>query len=263
METNQIRKRCLNSFISENNFENKITIVEKLFHELNESDYEMNKFNIVFSELAFSQALLPWENLYFYYGAQNIKKIAANKTEIKILPGRIKIYGIAVSFENLDKIRSPVNTCEGFKLNEFDKIILDASKNSDGFQEPHPLWEYPCKAISLKHEIFNFDFKKLNKSLTYEIEMPLIFDGLLNGIAIWQCIEYDADNYLNCGLLNEPTQDDYLKWSINYKQAVHLFDKKHVVNKETKNGLNLKCIVDFNIDVGKFNLDFKINKLKN
>lgn len=31
---------------------------------------------------------------------------------------------IAINMENLDKIRSPVGICEGFNLNEFDRVIL-------------------------------------------------------------------------------------------------------------------------------------------
>jgi protein arginine N-methyltransferase 7 len=262
LETNRIRKKCLESFISENGLENKVTIVEKLLHELDVLDYENNKFNILFSELSFSQALLPWENLYFYYGSKQANKIAC-KNKVKSLPCRITLKAIAVDFEDLDKIRSPVGVCEGFDLTPFDKIILEASKNSDGFQEPHPLWEYPCKPISLEHEIFSFEFNRtdnLNKPIKNEVNMPLIFAGKCNGIAIWQSIQYDEENELNCGLLSDPLEQQNLVWSINYKQAVHLFEKKYLIHSENKNKTNVKCSVKFDIELGKFNLDFKINE---
>ena len=196
LETNRIRKKCLESFISENSLEKRVTIVEKLLHDLDELDYEKAKFNILFSELSFSQALLPWENLYFYYGSKHVNKIAGGN-KVKSLPCRITLKAIAVNFEDLDKIRSPVGVCEGFDLTEFDKIILEASKNSDGFQEPHPLWEYPCKPISLEHEIFSFEFTQTNKkSIQNEVNMPLVFAGMCNCVAIWQTIEYDKENKL-------------------------------------------------------------------
>ena len=260
LETNQIRKRCLDSFITENNLANKVQIVEKAFHELDEADYQHKKFNILFSELSFSQALLPWENLYFYYGSKNAKKISAD-TSVKFLPNKITFKAIAVNFENLDKIRSPVDNCEGFNIAEFDKVILGASKDSDGFQEPHPLWEYPCKAISSEHEIFSFDFNKTDKNISQVIDMPIVYDGLLNGVALWQTVQYDDENELNCGLIDEIKENENLKWSINYKQAVHLFDKKHLITMNNKSKINLKCIVNFDIEQGKFSVDFKINEL--
>lgn len=35
--------------------------------------------------------------------------------------------------------------------------LKEASKLSDGFTEPHPLWEYPCYPLSDVHELFNID----------------------------------------------------------------------------------------------------------
>ncbi len=85
------------------------------------------------SECAFNFALLPWDNLYFYYGLDNLREIFSNNNTDNgskknsnrvILPFRIKFKAIAVSMENLDKIRSPVGITEGFDIGEFDKIIL-------------------------------------------------------------------------------------------------------------------------------------------
>lgn len=36
----------------------------------------------------------------------------------------MRFYAIAVSMEDLDKIRSPVGSTEGFDIQEFDKVIL-------------------------------------------------------------------------------------------------------------------------------------------
>ena len=87
----------------------------------------MTKFDIILSECSFNFALLPWDNLYFYYGLENLghvlESVAVSNNKI-ILPFRITFKTIAVSLENLDKIRSPVGITEGFDLAEFDKIIL-------------------------------------------------------------------------------------------------------------------------------------------
>ena len=80
----------------------------------------------MFSELAFSFALLPWDNLYYFYGLQHLKELNTKDyySDKVILPFRVRFKAIAVHLEDLDKIRSPVNETEGFDLTEFDKVIL-------------------------------------------------------------------------------------------------------------------------------------------
>jgi protein arginine N-methyltransferase 7 len=84
------------------------------------------KFDIIFSELSFGQSLLPWDNLYFYYGIQHLKQLNNSQfyKDKKIMPFRIRFKAIAVQLEDLDKIRSPVGETEGFDITEFDKVIL-------------------------------------------------------------------------------------------------------------------------------------------
>ena len=86
---------------------------------------------MILSDCAFNYALLPWDNVYFHYGLENLRSLypADYFKNIKILPKRIKFFGLAVNMENLDKIRSPVGICEGFDLGEFDKVILVSFTN--------------------------------------------------------------------------------------------------------------------------------------
>lgn len=83
--------------------------------------------------MAFSSAHLPWENLYFYYGVESLinaqlhngsNKADKDNCNPTLLPFRISIYAIAVQFEHLHKIRSPVEETCGFSLKEFDRVIL-------------------------------------------------------------------------------------------------------------------------------------------
>ena len=78
------------------------------------------------TECAFSQALLPWDNIFFYYALEHLNSIhPGNDFKLKkVLPVGLRFFAMAVNLENLDKIRSPVNNCEGFDLKEFDKVIL-------------------------------------------------------------------------------------------------------------------------------------------
>lgn len=171
------------------------------------------------SELAFCATHLPWESMYFYYGSEALKKQKILNEIVNISPIKIKTYAIVVQFQDLHKIRSPVVETCGFSLKEFDKVILvskqlnkiyklirfkiafhlkEASKNSDGFIEPHPLWEYPCYPLSDVHEVFSFDSltQNLESSSNVNVQIPVVNKGVLNGIVLWNEIEYDQDSTL-------------------------------------------------------------------
>ncbi len=70
--------------------------------------------------------MLPWDNLYFYYGLQHLKQLNDNEfyRDKIILPSRIRFKAILVHLDDLDKIRSPVGETEGIDITEFDKVIL-------------------------------------------------------------------------------------------------------------------------------------------
>lgn len=130
---------------------------------------------------------------------------------------------------------------------------------TDGFMEPHPLWEYPSYPLSKVYEIFEVDFTK--RSLNNEcIEKPIRLDleneGLLNGVAIWHTIEFDQENIISTGLVESPRKNKHLKWTKDYKQAVHILDQKVQVTCT----VSLTCYLKFEPKLGKFNVDFKIEK---
>ena len=143
--------------------------------------------------------------MYFYYGAETLKKIGAlselsevdtDQGRLNLIPFRVRFYAIAVQFAHLHKIRSPVVETCGFRLKDFDRVILGASKQSDGFLEPHPLWEYPSNPLSDVHEIFSYDSQtqNLENSSKFNIPMPITSNGTLNGIALWHEIDYDESD---------------------------------------------------------------------
>lgn len=141
----------------------------------------------------------------------------------------------------------------------------DASKMSDGFMEPHPLWEYPSCPLSDSHEIFSFDFvnsSNLSETINQKIQLPLKNTGLLNGIAIWHVIEYDEQDpslQINTGLIEDPRQNQHLQWSKDYKQAVHILDGKFEITEMNRDLINLNCFIKFEPKIGKFDVDFKVN----
>lgn len=65
----------------------------------------------------FQPSILPWHNLHFWYVLSKLP------VSLKYIPQSMKIYAVAMEFKDLSKIRSPVNFCEGFCLEEFDELI--------------------------------------------------------------------------------------------------------------------------------------------
>ncbi len=132
--------------------------------------------------------------------------------------------------------------------------------------EPHPLWEYPCYPLSDVYEIFEFELKNsfdLNDKIEIKKQVVISFknNGILNGIALWHSVDFEeTDSSLNAGLLKEPEANKKLEWSRQYKQAVHILDKKYEINDSNMASLNLICSVNFKCKQGAFSVDFKIVK---
>lgn len=153
LETNRFRQKCLESLIAENKLENKIIVINSAVHQLKQHDLENLtvkffcywfflktkyedlfdfKIDVVMSECSFCQALLPWDNLYYFYGLEHLfRTIDTNvKQSVNVMPIRIRFCAVAISMQDLHKIRYPVGSSEGFSLAEFDKVILVSAKFS-------------------------------------------------------------------------------------------------------------------------------------
>lgn len=91
----------------------------KLFQNIDEIKDHLNEITIVFAEPHFQTSILPWDN--FRFGT--ILNQLQLPEQVKIIPGKARIYAMPVEFLNLHKIRAPVGICEGFDLAIFDKFI--------------------------------------------------------------------------------------------------------------------------------------------
>uniref|UniRef100_A0A0X3PEN6 Protein arginine N-methyltransferase n=2 Tax=Schistocephalus solidus TaxID=70667 RepID=A0A0X3PEN6_SCHSO len=104
--------------------------------------------------------ILPWNALNFWYLSGEIES-KLPRIPIKLLfPSRLRVWAVAMDFDNLWKIRAPVGSnCEGFDLREFDELVLSAARNTDAPVEPQPLWEYTGKARSEPKIVFDIDLQ--------------------------------------------------------------------------------------------------------
>ena len=79
------------------------------------------QIDIVIGEPIFQSSILPWDNMCFWYLSQQLKSCLSEHCQV--LPGNMVIYAVPVNYADLWKIRADVGLCEGFNIQEFDKII--------------------------------------------------------------------------------------------------------------------------------------------
>ena len=72
-------------------------------------------------EPVFQSAVLPWDSIIYWYITNQLSN-QLQPSAIR-LPGHMTIYGMAVEYDHLWKIRADAGICEGFDIKEFDKII--------------------------------------------------------------------------------------------------------------------------------------------
>jgi protein arginine N-methyltransferase 7 len=224
VENNILSRRMIESFIATNNLQSDVVVINKPFAELSAQDINSAQINLLVGEPFFSSSTLPWHNLHFLYARSELGHLLAN--DCTILPATVCIKAIVVEFENLCKIRSPVDHCEGFNLSSFDTLIENASAIADAYMEPHPLWEYPARPFTATFDLLQLNLTKSVhgvKRLERDGTVELTGHGRCNGVAVWMEYRLDMDHSVSGGLLAPPVEGQPLRWDPHTRQAVHLF----------------------------------------
>ncbi|GIY94694.1 protein arginine N-methyltransferase 7 [Caerostris extrusa] len=217
IESNRLHQDMIKSYVEENNVSDVVKIIAKEPADLTEKDLQMLKVNVLLTEPYFTNSVHPWELMRFWHLRTLLAPFLA--PDASVLPQQGRLKAVAVDFEDLWKIRAPVKTAEGFNLSKFDEMIQRAVSIADAAVEPHPLWEYPCKALSETFNLFKFDFSESTFTDSFEIsgEMPILSSGTCNAVALW------ADyNFNNIEISTGPTQpivtNHEIQWDMNNKQ---------------------------------------------
>lgn len=95
-----------------NGFSDRVKIIESV-----DGLPEASEIDFIFGEPYFLSSIVPWENLRFWYLASNYPSSIAR------MPVAATIKAAVVEFKDLQKIRAPLGTCEGFDLSSFDRLI--------------------------------------------------------------------------------------------------------------------------------------------
>ncbi|CAF1019337.1 unnamed protein product [Adineta steineri] len=218
----------------------------RIIPSLDKENIDFQTIDMILSEPFFTKSILPWDNLHFYYLIQQY-----HHSNIKLFPSKARIRCIALEFDNLYKIRSPVNQCCQFDLTPFDEQILQASLNVDATIEPQSLFEYSSKKPTLSSiiDLIEIDLEKIsqkNKIETINLDIPFNVDGICNGIAFWIDYQLEDNIWLTTGIENE--NDSWANYS---KQGVHLLLKPI----EIKSGMKLSINAAFDFQKGQFSFN--------
>jgi protein arginine N-methyltransferase 7 len=217
----------------------------RIIPSLNKEIIDLQSIDTILSEPFFTKSLLPWDNLHFYYLIQQNR--SSFRSDIQIFPRKARIRCLALEFDHLHKIRSPVQHCCQFDLTPFDQQIMEASLSVDAIIEPQSLFEYSSKKPTLSSiiNLLEIDFQNdYNDQITEtNSEISFITNGTCNGIAFWIDYELNEDIWLTTGIENE--NDSWVNYS---KQGVHLLPKPIDVQP----GLKLQISTGFDFKQGQF-----------
>lgn len=119
LEQNFLSRRTMEMFVQTNGFSDRVKIVESV-----DGLPEASEIDFIFGEPYFLSSIVPWENLRFWYLASRYPSSIAR------MPVTATIKAAAVEFKDLQKIRAPLGTCEGFDLSSFDRLIQVGSVSS-------------------------------------------------------------------------------------------------------------------------------------
>ena len=220
----------------------------RMISSLDQENVDCQTIDMILSEPFFTKSILPWDNLHFYYLLQQYR--SSFRSDIRLFPSKARLRCIALQFDHLHKIRSPVHQCCQFDLTPFDEEILTASAKADATIEPQSLFEYSSKKPTLSPiiDLFEIDLKKNSEETIekFDLKIPMKENGICNGIAFWIDYQLEENIWLTIGIENE--NDLWVNYS---KQGVHLLPKPI----EIQSGMKLKISTGFDYKQGQFLFD--------
>ncbi|GFY67684.1 protein arginine N-methyltransferase 7 [Trichonephila inaurata madagascariensis] len=236
IESNHFHHNMIKSYIEDNDENNIIKIIAKEPANLSEEDFDMEKVDVLLTEPYFVNSIHPWELMRFWHLRTLLAPYLASN--VSVIPENGKLKGIAVDFEDLWKIRAPVKNAEGFNLSKFDEMIQRAISIADASVEPHPVWEYPCTALSEEFNLQEFDFSKSTFTNAFEVsgEVPISSSGICNAIVLWTDYNFE-ETEITTGPIQPIVPNHPIQWCMNSQQGVYflhppisVIPEKHILN---------------------------------
>uniref|UniRef100_A0A673C806 Protein arginine N-methyltransferase n=1 Tax=Sphaeramia orbicularis TaxID=375764 RepID=A0A673C806_9TELE len=207
--------------------------------------------SVLMGEPYFSTSLLPWHSLFFWFCRSAVAGLL--KPDASILPCTATLQMVAVEFQDLWRIRAPCGTCEGFDVTAMDDMkSLDFRESREA--EPHPLWEYPCRALTPAAGVMTFDFTQCVP------QHPMVSEGSLSGrchgVALWMEYNLTEDVTVSGGLIGPIGEQGECQWTPHRRQGVYFFRSPWDTTADARAGVSYT--LTFEPSLGDIKMDFSI-----
>uniref|UniRef100_A0A672JQ35 Protein arginine N-methyltransferase n=1 Tax=Salarias fasciatus TaxID=181472 RepID=A0A672JQ35_SALFA len=209
-------------FLESNSMSGGVDLLEIRPEQLSSKELGGEQISVLMAEPYFSTSLLPWHSLFFWYCRTALSGLL--KPGATVLPGSASLHLLGVQFQDLWRIRAPCGTCEGFDVSPMDHMVqhsLDFRESREA--EPHPLWEYPCRALTDPSPVMTFDFTQClpQQPVSSQGSLPFIRDGRCHGVALWMEYQLTKDIRVSAGLNGPISEQGACQWTRHRKQGVY------------------------------------------
>ncbi|KAK1803976.1 hypothetical protein P4O66_003911 [Electrophorus voltai] len=246
-----------NKFLEANSLQNVVHVLDVRPEQLSVDHLHGQQISVLIGEPYFSTSLLPWHCLFFWYCRTALTCLL--RPGASILPASATLYMLAVEFQDLWRIRAPCSTCEGFDVGAMDEVV----QNSLDFREsrkaePHPLWEYPCRALTKPYPVMTYDFQQCvpEQPISSEGTMPLTRRGHCHGIVLWMEYHLTDDITVSMGLTKPISEEGECVWCPHRKQGVYFF--RNLWESSGDGRAAVSYSLTFDPSIGDIKMDFSV-----
>ncbi|KAA0202799.1 hypothetical protein HAZT_HAZT008656 [Hyalella azteca] len=250
----------------------------------NPTDFESNSFVSRSVDLNF-----PTSKSLESHCAGNTVPSLPISTSAMLLPACVSIHVMAVSFDDLWKIRAPCRQRCGFDLTAFDEMVDLARTGTGEVVEPQPLWEYPCYSL---HEPVMITKLYLREPICgvqrhFKGNVELDVDALrasdaarpdrikrqardksadaqpelyFNGVAVWADWHF-ADQTISTGpLAHDHLTGRKVAWNATCHQGVHLLRHPRSLLSPATSGISKIFHYCLDLKDGNFSFKFQLEE---
>uniref|UniRef100_A0A8C8DZ82 Protein arginine N-methyltransferase n=1 Tax=Oryzias sinensis TaxID=183150 RepID=A0A8C8DZ82_9TELE len=260
LENSRMSKQLIEQVLGANAITGGVELLEIRADHLTRNDLGDEQVSVLMGEPYFSTSLLPWHSLFFWYCRTALSGLL--RPDVTILPCSASLHVVAVEFQDLWRIRAPCGRCEGFDVTPMDEMVqrsLDFRESREA--EPHPLWEYPCRALSQSAAAMTFDFTQCvpSQPINSQGSLPLIRTGCCQGVALWMEYQLTDDITVSTGLTAPISEQGDCEWSRHRKQAVYFLRSPWQSSGDGRAAVSYSFT--FEPDSGDIKMDFSISAL--
>lgn len=128
---------------------------------------------------------------------------------------------------------------------------------ADALVEAQPLWEYPCRALTLPQPVLTVDFSNFLQTKQQCTKLKFNYSCQCNGIALWvdwKLNDSDSEKYtVTTGPTTSPIEiGEFITWDFHTRQGVHLLPRPMAMKTDSE----LQCDICFVAESGSLTFKF-------